>query len=779
MLRPRDEGSGGTTGVVLNMTLSGDGIWNAIYSVQVFVGQDEQPISLSVDTGSSDIWLASSSCSTSACSSSHATLYDPSTSVQTGVSVNLTYLRGAASGPIVWDTFKLGPYTIPSQALAAADQVTDETLSPNFVGLLGLALPPNSLISHKIPATVSDAPDGATLQQNLFGLTPVDAVPAQRFLGLSLERPGSSRIPSLLGIGRHPSSLVPGFDPSTATFMDLVASRAGDTFWRVSVDSITAWVDGAPKPVTLSRSSVLGTIDFPVAIVDTGGSVIITTRDIANGIYGAWQIGPGSDGNYYVPCTTPMNISIGLGGLPPISLHPLDITAPPPVSTPSSDPSICLGLIQVSDALGSTADLVLGVPFLRNVYTILLSPPANATATATATANATSTSTSISISTATSTSTSSSASPLSPPSSFPSLGLIPLTDPTIALAEFHNVRVLGQPLDPMASPTQQHAAATVGKKLSVGITVLICIVGFFAACGALFAVRWWVLRRRFKRVGAGEGLGAAEHKTEGGEGEVVEMEDEDALRQRKWEEGKKKGLFYAESSTGSDWTRVDPAWVYEDRGTPVRKKKEDGEAGAEKGKDRLSMSSRSRSRSSALSMGSDAEAGHAVQDVRLAHAVGEDDGPWGTLPPLHPRSTSEMDMGATPGAAVPLLDEGEITPWSVNQIAHPQEHFQPMYSPSVKHERQPSTSSATVTFQDDLDMAGIGARGSVATSGRRVGRPRGTRPTSASGGSGGSGSWRGSKWSGEVGELIEWRGQEEAEGEAHTRPAGPDPRLES
>jgi Eukaryotic aspartyl protease len=63
-----------------------------IYSIQVFVGQNQQPVSLSVDTGSSDIWLASSSCSTSACSSSHATLYDPSTSVQTDVSVNLTYL---------------------------------------------------------------------------------------------------------------------------------------------------------------------------------------------------------------------------------------------------------------------------------------------------------------------------------------------------------------------------------------------------------------------------------------------------------------------------------------------------------------------------------------------------------------------------------------------------------------------------------------------------------------------------------------------------------------
>ena len=207
------------------------------------------------------------------------------------------FRRGAAFGSIVWDTFKLGPYTIPSQALVAANQVSEEALSPNFVGLLGLALPPNSLIASIIAPTESDAPDGATVQQNLFGLTPVNTAPAQRFFGISLERPGSSRIPSLLSIGRHPSSLVPGFDPSNATFMDLIASSSGDPFWRVSLESITAWIDGVPKPVTLQRSSVVGNTGFPVAIVDTGGSAILATREIANGIYGAWQIGPALDGN--------------------------------------------------------------------------------------------------------------------------------------------------------------------------------------------------------------------------------------------------------------------------------------------------------------------------------------------------------------------------------------------------------------------------------------------------------------------------------------------------
>lgn len=197
----------------------------------------------------------------------------------------------------MWDSFKLGSYSIPSQALAAADQVSGEALSSGFVGLIGLALPPNSEIAHMIPPTEGDAPDGATVQQNLFGLTPVDAAPEQRFFSISLERPGSRRIPSLLGIGRHPADLIPGFDPSNIRYADLRPSKDGDMFWRVPVTAIDAWVDGVQKPIQLGQSIAVSSVMFPIALVDTGGPSILTNANIANGIYGAWNIGPGSDGN--------------------------------------------------------------------------------------------------------------------------------------------------------------------------------------------------------------------------------------------------------------------------------------------------------------------------------------------------------------------------------------------------------------------------------------------------------------------------------------------------
>jgi len=45
------------------------------------------------------------------------------------------------------------------------------------------------------------------------------------------------------------------------------------------------------------------------AILDSGTPVIITTTAVANGIYGAIGISPSSDGMYYVPCTTPLNMT--------------------------------------------------------------------------------------------------------------------------------------------------------------------------------------------------------------------------------------------------------------------------------------------------------------------------------------------------------------------------------------------------------------------------------------------------------------------------------------
>ena len=175
---------------------------------------------------------------------------------------------------------------------AAADDVQAEPLSSEFQGVLGLALPLNSVIANVIPPVTGNSPDGAAFASNLFGITPSSSAPSARFMSLSLSRPGSDRIPSLLSIGRHPSEIVS--DPSKIHYATLITEGTGILFWKATVMAITVYVDGQPKPIALGHSAQGGLL--PTATLDTGVPLILTTTSVANAIYGAIGVSPANDG---------------------------------------------------------------------------------------------------------------------------------------------------------------------------------------------------------------------------------------------------------------------------------------------------------------------------------------------------------------------------------------------------------------------------------------------------------------------------------------------------
>lgn len=286
------------------------------YILTVTVGDNNQQFPLQLDTGSSDLvrlpysyshhlnlthiqWIASTSCTT--CTGAGGRLYDSSGSIATGQPFEIDYIAGRAAGPIVWDKVSIAGYTLEQQALgmpyltrppcsvlivdplAAASEVDNEPLDA-FSGILGLALPLNSIIASELGA------DGATWASNLFG---TDGAPASRFISFLLERPGSTKIPSLLGVGRHPTDQVP--DPSKVHYSSIGSEGNGATFWEISVTAITVYVDGVRKEVNTGASNS-GSV-FPAAVLDTGVPVILATSVIANGIYGALDIHPAQDKN--------------------------------------------------------------------------------------------------------------------------------------------------------------------------------------------------------------------------------------------------------------------------------------------------------------------------------------------------------------------------------------------------------------------------------------------------------------------------------------------------
>lgn len=166
-----------------------------------------------------------------------------------------------------------------------------EPLNSQFSGILGLALPDFSDIAAKIPAEIGDAPDGAVWSSNLFSITPTTAAPAAPFLSLALERPGSPRVPSVLGIGRHPAALVS--DPASIAYDMLYApTQNGPLLWKAAVHGITVYTNTSRMPIPLGRGASTA---YPSAALDTGSPGILTTKEVANAIYGAIGISPAED----------------------------------------------------------------------------------------------------------------------------------------------------------------------------------------------------------------------------------------------------------------------------------------------------------------------------------------------------------------------------------------------------------------------------------------------------------------------------------------------------
>lgn len=178
-------------------------------------------------------------------------------------------------------------------------------------------------------------------------------------------------------------------------------------------------------------------------------------------------------------------MTITLDNRPEIPLHPLDLT------TPTSQSASCIGIIQAYPAgskIQDIADIILGVPFMRSTYTVMAYDQPDSSG------NFPGSSTSSNL-------------------IRPRLGLMGLTDPAVALDEFNTVRVLKQPLGTGGANGGAQGKSAVddsgGKKISVGIAVLIGLLGFFALCFVLFTARWAYARRKYRRERAGGDAGGA------------------------------------------------------------------------------------------------------------------------------------------------------------------------------------------------------------------------------------------------------------------------------
>ncbi|KAJ3488190.1 hypothetical protein NLI96_g3000 [Meripilus lineatus] len=310
------------------------------YFGTILVGTPPVNYNVILDTGSSDLWLASSQIpSDSQADSSSIKTYTPSassTSVQLNRPFDITYGSGKASGELFQETVQWAGFGVPGQTFGVVNRTTANIISAPASGLMGLAFQTISS-SGALPLWQNLAQTAGTLD------SPVMGVWLTRFTNDSsaqLLEPGGS-----ITIGATDSTLFTG----NVDFQDIPDGTPG--FWTQSLTKMT--VNGQSVNVPFG--------DAAFAAIDTGTTGIGAPASVVSQVYSMVQ-GSIPQGQFFsIPCDTNVSISFTFGA----SSNAWTIS-PDDFNLGEVSPGECLGAIFVVDSpLGSvTPNWIIGDTFL-------------------------------------------------------------------------------------------------------------------------------------------------------------------------------------------------------------------------------------------------------------------------------------------------------------------------------------------------------------------------------------------------------------------------------
>lgn len=313
----------------------------------VDVGTPAQSYNLVLDTGSADIWIAS-------------TNYTPSQSstfVNQTTAFSIEYGSGDVSGYVGTDTFSVAGHTVEGQTFAVGTSVSSDLEDGTTEGIMGLAFQTLS-VNNAEPIwqssgesefsfyleraqTTSTSNDGSGSGSGSGNGGP--GIPGKR--AYSSESEGG-----YFTLGGRNSSLYQG----DINWSDVVSKG----YWLITLGGVS------------TQGKVLDLDDLNKAVIDTGTTLTAGPADIIEQFYadieGASEIS-GAAGYYQFPCSTNVNATLTFGN----QEYVLNSTAFA-VSEVTQDGSYCMGsffsLGQVSTQ--STLQWIIGDSFLTSVYSI-------------------------------------------------------------------------------------------------------------------------------------------------------------------------------------------------------------------------------------------------------------------------------------------------------------------------------------------------------------------------------------------------------------------------
>jgi len=324
------------------------------YFAQVSVGTPSQTFDVVLDTGSSDLWFASTNCI--GCVQAGAE-FNPqkSSTIQVGNErVTMNYGSGTAVGTIARDTVTMGPFTVNPQVLVTVDQASQGLIDGALVGIMGLAFP-------GIANTQSTPFWQGVLNQNAL-TNPEFSFFITRFI--NDQNAQTEEFGGVLTLGGTNSTLFQG----NIDFQSFSLGDNGGGFWLQTVSGVS--VGG--------NNVNIGPLN--TAAIDTGTTLIGAPTAAVNAIWRAVPNSAALTGNmtgfFSFPCNTQLTIALSFGG----------------PSWPISMADLNLGTVSAGQCLGGIFDLgagtnvkpqpgepswIVGDTFLKNVYSVFrANPPA-------------------------------------------------------------------------------------------------------------------------------------------------------------------------------------------------------------------------------------------------------------------------------------------------------------------------------------------------------------------------------------------------------------------
>ncbi|KAJ8585196.1 acid protease [Rhizopogon salebrosus TDB-379] len=320
--------------------------YDSSYYGSLAIGTPAMSFDVILDTGSSDLWVAGSSCGT-ACGTSATFNPSSSSSFQNlSSTVDIQYGAGYAEGYVGQDTVQMAGFSISNQGFTVADAVSQDFLISPVSGLLGLAW--NTL------AQSGQTPFWQTLAANNAWDSALFAIQLTRYKNAS--NPETLEPGGVINMGYTNSSLYTGS-------IDYIDIPGTPSYWYLPLTSLT--VQG--NSITIDTGTT--------AAIDTGTTNIGGPSSAIQAIYAqipnSQPVTGDLEGYYSYPCSTTVNIELSFGGST-WSISPEDF-AFTPLSSGSTE---CVGAFFETTTGSGAPTWIIGDAFLKNVYSVFrYNPP--------------------------------------------------------------------------------------------------------------------------------------------------------------------------------------------------------------------------------------------------------------------------------------------------------------------------------------------------------------------------------------------------------------------